>query len=223
MKLPLFALFCALCSLGFAETSTPAPRPMHVALVIDDGPVPVKSPALVKLLKEKDVKATFSYIAAVLEKNPADGRAAVAAGFEINNHSFNHRHPNELNAQELEHEVADAQTVIQSTLGVTPRFYWQPFAELNDTVVSLTRKHGLQLVTVGHVVPSLDFIPQLPGEQLFKNATSNIQDGTIINFHEWPDETLAQMPAIIDELRRQGCVFVTLSELVDYLGQKKAE
>jgi peptidoglycan/xylan/chitin deacetylase (PgdA/CDA1 family) len=53
-------------------------------------------------------------------------------------------------------------------------------------------------------------------EDIRCRATTDVKDGSVILFHEWPDETLAQLPAILKELRRQSCVFETFSELAEY-------
>jgi len=41
----------------------------------------------------------------------------------------------------------------------------------------------------------------------------------VILFHEWRPETATQMKAVIKELKRQGCVFLTFSQMAAYLGQ----
>ena len=216
MKTLFSLLFCLVSVMCRAQDVVPQPvRPIRVAIVIDDGPVPGRTADYIRIFNEKGVKATFSFIASALEKDPADGRAVIAAGFQVNNHSFDHRHPGELTEEELRHEVVDAQKRIAEILGTAPRFYWQPFAEMNNSLAKIVDGNGMELTRMEHVVSSLDFIPGITGEQVFKNATTGIVDGTVINFHEWSEATHSQMAAIIDELRRQGCVFVTLSEIVD--------
>ena len=49
---------------------------------------------------------------------------------------------------------------------------------------------------------------------LRQRATTDIKDATIILCHEWPQHTIAELPAILAELKRQGAEFVTFSELV---------
>ena len=66
----------------------------------------------------------------------------------------------------------------------------------------------------------LSWNPAVTAEQIYTNAVTGVEDGSLIIFHEWRPETLAQMPAILAELKRQGCVFVTVSELATYLGSK---
>ena len=221
MKRTLTALFCTLCLVVSAAAETPAPR--RVAIVIDDGPVPDQSAAFVQLFREKQAAVTFSYIASVLEKAPDAGRQAVAAGCEILNHSYTHPHLTKLDAAGLDHEIGDAQRDIQGTLGRAPRFFWEPYGDTNATVAATVKKHGLELAKVPHDINTFDYDEATTGEQTFRNATTDVRDGTIIDFHEWREETLAQMPAIIDELRRQGCVLMTLSELVGALQNSKTK
>ena len=52
--------------------------------------------------------------------------------------------------------------------------------------------------------------------RLLVAATTGVTDGCVILFHEWRAETAEQLPAILAELKRQGCVFLTFSQLVAY-------
>ena len=51
------------------------------------------------------------------------------------------------------------------------------------------------------------------GEKFRELTTTGISDGTVILMHEWPEVTLANLPAVIAELKKQGVEFVTFSEL----------
>ena len=208
--------------MSYADNTPVQPNPIHVAFVIDDGPVEGKSDAYIKLFREKNVVATFSFVASVLEKDPGDGRAILAAGHEVANHSFDHRHPAELGEEQLEQEVWDAQQIMKRILGTGPRIYWPPYVETTEALLQVVRKHGLGLIPFRNFIGTRDWDRSVGGEQIYKLATTNITDGTLINFHEWREETLQQMPAIIDELRRQGCVFLRASEMADYLSGSPA-
>ena len=59
----------------------------------------------------------------------------------------------------------------------------------------------------------LDWEARTTGEDFRQLTTTGITDGTIILMHEWPEVTLANLPAVIAELKRQGVKFVTFSEL----------
>src|SRR5438552_3581733 len=69
---------------------TRAYEPRTIALTFDDGPHAGKTPALLKVLKDLDVKATFFLVGKMVDRNPGLAREELAGGHEIANHTYNH-------------------------------------------------------------------------------------------------------------------------------------
>ena len=195
--------------------------PKHVAIILDDGPVPAQAAAFRELFAKEDVKVTWAYVAREVAAHPELARAAVAAGHEVANHSFAHLHPKSLSDEELHHEIVVAQEVYAAQLGeAKPVWYWRPFTEADPRQPKYWQEAGVKDFGFTHQVWSHDWNPAVTAEQIYTNAVTGVEDGSLIIFHEWRPETLAQMPAILAELKRQGCVFVTVSELAMYLESK---
>lgn len=209
----------ALLGAGLANiifSAEPAPV-KRVALVFDDGPVPANAAPLLTLLAKEGVPVTFSLVGNRVDENPATAKAIAAAGHEIANHSQAHAHPRDLDDAALDREVADAQQKITAAAGVAPRWYWPPFLEVDDRVRAAVAHANLALYTPRHLVVSKDYDTTVPAPDIQRNATTDVVDGTVILFHEWRAETREQLPAILAELRRQGCRFLTFSALFDSL------
>lgn len=68
-----------------------SPRQNEIALTFDDGPSPVYTPALLDLLKEQDVHATFFLVAENAQAHPEIVKRMVEEGHAIGLHSLNHR------------------------------------------------------------------------------------------------------------------------------------
>ena len=204
----MFAGMFSSAALTAAETNT-----VHVALVFDDGPLPDHAPKLLELFAREGIHVTFSLVASNAQAHADTARAIAAAGHEVANHSYAHRHAQELTDAELEQEIGGAQKIIAEKSGVTPRWYWPPFLEADERVRAMAGKAGLAVYSLKQVVVSGDYDRAVNAAEIKRRATTNVTDGSVILFHEWRDETLAQLPAILAELRRQGCVFETFSEL----------
>lgn len=71
---------------GEVVSAGPPDRPV-VALTFDDGPTARHTPALLRMLAEADVRATFFLIGEAMEQNPDLARDIAAAGHQIGNHS----------------------------------------------------------------------------------------------------------------------------------------
>jgi len=194
------------------HAATPAPV-KRVALVFDDGPRPAEATPLLALLATEQVRVTFSLVGDRVADHPATARAIAAAGHEVANHSQAHAHPRELDDAALDREVAAAQALLTTTLGAAPRWYWPPFLEVDDRVRAAVHRAGITLYPTPPLVVSQGYAPTVPAAEIRRRATTDVRDGSVILFHEWRGETREQLPAILAELRRQGCTFLTFSEL----------
>jgi peptidoglycan/xylan/chitin deacetylase (PgdA/CDA1 family) len=220
MKPLLSGIFLALL-LGQMSAVAAGSNVVHVALVFDDGPFPEHTPKLCELFAKEKVHVSFSFVGTNVEAYPDAAKSVLAAGHEINNHSYSHRHAKDLDDATLEHEIAGAQKIITEKTGVAPKWYWCPFLESDDRIRATATKAGIEVYSLKQVVVSQDYDRSVGAEDIKRKATTNVKDGSVILFHEWRDETYEQMPAILAELRRQGCVFMTFSELAAYVSSKK--
>lgn len=185
----------------------------RVALVFDDGPRPADAELLLALLAKEKVTVTFSLVGDRVRENPATAKAIAEAGHEIANHSQTHAHPRDLDDAALNLEVTAAQQAIQTAAGVAPKWYWPPYIEIDDRLRKTATRAGLTVYEPKLIVASKDYDTSVGAEDIFRYATTGVQDGAVILFHEWRKESLAQLPAILAELRRQNCSFHTFSEL----------
>jgi peptidoglycan/xylan/chitin deacetylase (PgdA/CDA1 family) len=211
-----FVTALALFSLGLMPTQAATSK--RVALVFDDGPRPADAEPLLALLAQEKVRVTFALVGDRVNENPATAKAIAAAGHEIANHSQTHSHPRDLADAALQREVAAAQERITAAAGMAPKWYWPPFLETDDRVRAAAAKAGLTVYTPKHLVVSMDYDPTVPAAEIYRRATTDVRDGSVILFHEWRKETREQLPAILTELRHQGCEFHTFSRLSDALG-----
>lgn len=196
----------------------------RVALVVDDGPSAAQTERFLKVLQEADVKVTFSYVGREVTANPALAKAAAKAGHDFCNHSNTHPHLKTLDDAAVRDELQRGTAAIEKAIGRPPSFFWAPYLEHDERVdrlsVETTKLEHFPLDRV-HFVSSDDWnVDKTDAATLYRNATTGVQDLTVILFHEWRKETVDQMPAILTELKRQGCTFLTFSEIVKLIPAK---
>lgn len=218
-NLKLIPLLAALAMIASSCAERPTQR---VALVFDDGPDPELAPKLLELFEREGIRVTFAQVASTMQQHPDTSQATLAAGHEIVNHSHDHHRPAELTDEELHHEIVGAQRAITAILGVAPKWYWPPFLDVDERVEATVSEAGIKLYPRQPLVSSSDWDRSVSAEQIRTNATTGVTDGCVVLFHEWREETYQQLPAIIEELRRQGCSFHTFSELHASLQQEPA-
>lgn len=213
---PLAALLCIsfLASVTWAEQAS-APR--RVALVFDDGPIPGKTESFLELFAKEHVHVTFSHIGQKVADQPALARSVVDAGHEVINHSNTHPHFTDLDDQAIQAEVRIAQDRITGAIGRPARWFWLPYGGWDKRIESAVRAAGLEHYPVMRFpfVSTDDWDPKTDAATIGKRATTDIRDKTVILFHEFPDNTLTQLPDIIATLKKQGVQFMTFSELLE--------
>ncbi|QDR83206.1 polysaccharide deacetylase family protein [Sporomusa termitida] len=185
-----------------------------VAITIDDGPHYKTTPEILRVLKEKQVKATFFVLGANAEAHPEIVAQAVADGHEIASHAYSHRRLNRLTAAEVAEEFARLETVLQP-VAPKPTLFRPPDGAYNDGIVALARDRGY--TTVLWSVDTGDW-RQGPVDLVVKAVLEHVQPGSIILMHDgqYPLPTPQAMPIIIDKLQALGYQLVTVSELLQY-------
>ena len=188
---------------------------LEVAIVIDDGPAPEHTEGFLNLFAERGIHVTFALIGERVAQHPNAAQAIEAAGHEIVNHSFSHAHPKPLSDEDLKQEVVGGQEAIAARLKKAPTWYWPPYAETDPRMDALFERANIRLYSPRAFVSSEDWNHDVDAMEIYQRATTDIVDGAVILFHEWRAETLQQMPAILDELHRQNCRFLTFSQLAN--------
>ena len=192
-----------------AVESTDAPR---VALTFDDGPHPGRTKRILALLDRYSVKATFFILGCNAEYYPEPLALAVAAGHEIEDHSFDHVTRGKT-ALELENSITKTARIIEQASGRSPRFFRPPEGkctpELNEALSVL----GYE--SVFWTVDSRDWTGK-PAEAIARDVLAQVKDGDVLLFHDYTcpgENTLHALEKIIPALLSRGYRFVTVEEM----------
>jgi peptidoglycan/xylan/chitin deacetylase (PgdA/CDA1 family) len=218
MKLLFGSIFLALMTLLFAGSpfSADAAEPRYVAMIFDDGPVAEQTDAMLKVLADHKVRVSFAYVGRNVVRYPELAKRAAAAGHELINHSYTHPHLTQLDDAAVKKEIADTQDAIASAVGHKPAWFWAPYGDWNSRVESAVRAAGLEHFPAQRftVISTDDWNREVPAAEIRRRATAGLGAKTVIICHEWREETLAELPAILAEYKRQGVELVTFSDLV---------
>jgi peptidoglycan/xylan/chitin deacetylase (PgdA/CDA1 family) len=103
----------------------------------------VAVPALLGLLREHGVTATFFVPGRVGERHPERVREILAAGHEVGLHGYTHRSPADLSLAEEEEELVRARDVLEA-LGAQPIGYRSPSWDFSPHTLGLLGRHGVR-------------------------------------------------------------------------------
>jgi peptidoglycan-N-acetylglucosamine deacetylase len=200
--------------------------PHTLALTFDDGPDPAYTPAILNILKEKNVKATFFIIGANAEAYPGLVQRILAEGHEIGNHTFTHPNLAETSEEADRLEYNATQRLFEALTGRSMRLFRPPYlgdAEpvTKEEIVPVQIAQNMGYLTIGVHVDPFDW--QQPSldemmSRILKSVTDPNPDlrGNIILLHDSGGDrtrTVQLLPGLIDGLRARGYKFVPVSRL----------
>ena len=200
-----------------SESDARIAGPKLIALTFDDGPYPVETPVLLKVLADAGVPGTFFLIGRDAEQYPGLVRAIAAAGHEIANHTETHPDMSSLGdaavAGEL-HAGAASLAHYTSDPGVTHSFR-PPHGRYRRSTLETAQKAGYDTI----------LWTDDPGD--WRNVTSAVLSDHIARYATSPEilllhngraETVSLLPGMIRRYRAAGYTFLTVSELLRRLG-----
>ncbi len=189
-----------------------------VALTFDDGPDPVSTPALLALLAQRNVRATFFVIGWRAAKYPELIDAILAGGHSIGNHSYRHSYLALLRGpQALRREIMDTQKALA-------RFNIQPLA-FRPPVGITTPGLGWVLEQLGLYAVNFRFRTFDGGNRRLRNLArftlERVRPDDILVLHDQNPARnqpitrwLGEVKQIIDGLGKRGLTITYLEKLI---------
>jgi len=183
-----------------------------LALTFDDGPDPIYTPEVLRILAEQHVRATFFLVGERARSYPEIVAAIRKAGHEIGNHSFSWRRTISLGGTRFEEDLLRA----ESALGLEQqRKFFRPAGILFRAVHPLIAKSHGYITVLGS---GYAFDPYRPPVNFIVWAISRaMRPGAILVLHDSGGNrinTVKALPKIIQAARLRGLDFKCLSEII---------
>ncbi|MFN8607898.1 MAG: polysaccharide deacetylase family protein [Vulcanimicrobiota bacterium] len=171
-----------------------------IALTYDDGPGP-DTGALLDLLAEAQIKATFFLIGRQIEKYPELVRRIADEGHLIGNHTYSHPNLMLCSPGRTRRELEQVQRQIRALTGQTPRFWRPPFGFRAPWTQPVASRLGLSSALWS--VNPRDF--QDPGSEVIVQRTRDgLKPGVIVLLHDGlqaREQTLQATARLIAEFK----------------------
>ena len=114
-----------------------------VLLTFDDGPSSRYTPVVLDILQQRGVPAVFFQVGRNVGKG-AETRRVLAAGHALANHSFSHAFLPKLNADKLNHQLADTNQALVAAVQQAPVLFRPPYGARNDKVLEAASALGMK-------------------------------------------------------------------------------
>ena len=188
---------------------TVADGPKIVALTIDDGPSPVYTPQILKILRRYGVTASFSMIGRNAAAFPGVAREVAAAGHMIVNHTWNHYNLRSMPAAAVRDEISRATDAIHAATGERPGMFRAPYGVWPPAVFSCCARAGL--TPLAWSVDPRDW--SRPGiRAIVRDIEADTRTGSIILEHDGGgnrSQTVAALKIWLPRLLDAGYQFTT--------------
>jgi len=192
-------------------------RRRSVALTFDDGPSE-STPAILDLLAQYRVPATFFQVGANVDRLPAVARAVAAAGHAIGNHSYAHPLFCFRSPAFIEADLRHAQQTIRANTGVEPEWFRAPYGVRWFGMGRAQRR--LSLTGVMWSAIGRDW--KLDSADVYRRLANGASNGAILCLHDGRElQTRPNITVTVEAVRRllpalleQGYRFETVSQLL---------
>lgn len=184
----------------------------YVAMTFDDGPHPTHTPALLDILKARNIRATFYVIGWRVAKYPDIVKRIVDEGHELGNHTWSHPALAGVGQSRMFRELDRTNEAIFNAVRKVPVTMRPPYGSLRTSQAKLIHSERSLLTTMWSVDPE-DW--RRPGSSVVANRiVSRSKNGSIVLTHDIHSPTIRAMPAALDGLVERGFAFSTVSMLI---------
>jgi peptidoglycan/xylan/chitin deacetylase (PgdA/CDA1 family) len=185
---------------------------LRVALTFDDGPHPKNTEALIKILSERIIPATFFVLGSNAKRWPDVLRLMHEAGHEIGNHGWSHSSFSALSDTDILNELSQTHQLIREKSSQQCTVYRPPYGAITEHQQSLITEHLGYHLSLWNV-DSLDW--QKPTiDELIRKATHLEVKRAILLFHDFSNATRQALPKILDTLQSYHGTFYTASRIL---------
>lgn len=183
--------------------------PKRVALTIDDGPSPVYTSQILRLLHRYRITAAFSMIGINVQANPGVARDVAHAGHMIVNHTWSHPDLALMSSTAIRDEMIRGTDAIHRATGRLPHMFRAPYGAWSPTVLRWCEP--MRMTPLDWSVDPRDW--SRPGVgAIVDNIMDNTRTGSIILEHDGGgnrSETVAALKIVLPRLLDKGFRFRT--------------
>jgi peptidoglycan-N-acetylglucosamine deacetylase len=173
-------------------------------LTFDDGPHPIYTAFVLDELKKHHAKATFFCIGNNVQLYPDVYKRIIDEGHSVGNHTYNHLNGSKTKTATYIQDINEAAKYIDSNL------FRPPYGRISTFKAKLLLQKNNPYKIVMWTVLSGDFDLKLSKQRCLKNVLSNVDNGSIVVFHDSEkasERLMFTLPIVLEKLQHKGFTF----------------
>ncbi|MGD9678302.1 MAG: polysaccharide deacetylase family sporulation protein PdaB [Vulcanibacillus sp.] len=187
----------------------------QIALTFDISWGDVRQGPILDILEENGLmgKVTFFLSSPWSQEHPETINRIVQSGYEIGNHGDKHLNYTDLEAEDIKYDIVKAGNILYTLTGQRPNLIRTPNGTLDNNVLTITKELGYTVIQWD--TDSKDWTN--PGvNEIVSRVLTHVHPGDIILMHasDSSKQTHEALPIIIDRLKKEGYIFLTVSQLI---------
>ncbi|HEY5927513.1 MAG TPA: polysaccharide deacetylase family protein [Kofleriaceae bacterium] len=186
----------------------------RVALTFDDGPDPLRTPALLDALAELGAPATFFLLGKRVDEHPALAARIAREGHELGNHTYSHPYLPLSRSKTVARELAATDAAIARATGIVPVLARPPYGGRSPRNVCVFDRKGKRVVLWD--VNSFDWKGKCAAT-IAERVLARVRPGSIILLHEaraGGEVTVEAVRLLVPALRARGYETSTVSRML---------
>ena len=174
----------------FPQVKWEVTKSPHVYLTFDDGPHPIVTPKVLRVLKAYGIKATFFCVGKNAHAYPELIEALKKEGHCIGNHTFAHEKGWKTGRTSYLRSVDATGEILESKL------FRPPYGKINPFCIRALKKRGYQIIMWSWL--SRDYNRTISNQQIVLSA-NGIKAGDIMVFHD-SQKTADRIETLLHEI-----------------------
>ncbi len=185
----------------------------QIAISFDDGPHPQHTPAILEILKDNEIKATFFCIGKQAEAY-ADLLGTIhQQGHIIGSHSYSHSFWFSLfSSPKMLQDLQQSHQVFKNELGIDVHWFRPPYGVTNPNLKKSVEQ--MCYTTIGWNARSMDTVAKNEAV-LLQKLKRRLQPGSVFLFHDTMKITQNVLPQFLKYVQSEGYAIVPMDKLLN--------
>lgn len=179
-----------------------------IAITFDDGPHPRYTEQLLDGLKERGVVATFFVTGEHAELHPEIIERMIQEGHLVGNHTYSHIQLTKGNREVFKEELIRTNEILKNITGQDVQYVRPPYGSWDKNF-----EKELNMFPVLWTIDPLDWCTN-DSACVINKVIPKVKENSIILMHDEYASTVTAALQIVDELQKEGYVFVTVDEIL---------
>lgn len=183
-----------------------------VYLTFDCGYEAGYTEAILDVLAETNVKATFFITAHYLNTASDIVKRMIEEGHIVGNHTVNHKCLPNISDEEIKDEVMKLHNAVYEKFGYEMTYFRPPKGEFSERVIKIVKDLGYTTVMWSSAYDDWDTNKQGREEYGKKKIVDNIHNGCVLLLHATSQDNSKILKDVIEQIKNMGYEFKNIDE-----------